>query len=135
MQAAAMRRIEAGRAAATSRKRTGQARQRPALGAVAVNDVDRLCLDATGDFRDGDQIARRRSTGERQPGNAERGALLHLCQALAPVGTGILIIDDEADAMTALRQRLAQIGDVSKQPADRRAQDLQDIERPGIHQN
>ena len=127
-QAAAMRRIGPHRRLAGK----GKPGEGAAFGAVAVHDVGLGRANAARDMVAGGKIGRTErplNGGQRQ---AERQRRRQAGEhRLGGVAAGQAVGND-ADAMAARDLALHQIGDVAKQPADRRAQNVKNIE--GLHE-
>ena len=128
MQAAAVGRVDADRVAAADQPRVS-----PALGAVAVQDIRAGLARAPrhmalcGDIARADMPAHRHAAQPQREMGSERGE--GRIGAFA-AGRGIR---HDADLVAARGLRARQIEDVTKQPADGRAQDVQDFQGRGPH--
>ncbi len=113
------------------RARPREPRDEAALRAVAVQHVDtQLGCHAPHLMRRG-PVPKPEEAGNRQGVNPEGGPLAEAAQSLFGQRVGVEAVGHDADLVPARRQLMRQVVDVTEQPSDGCAEDLQDTQRPG----
>jgi hypothetical protein len=126
MQAAAMRRERADESGGAGRKPNIGA----TLGAMAVNDISLRLPYPSHEVTHDDEIGRVWQPTHRDACQAEREVRGEGSKPVVREFTPGQITDDQPDFVAALDLALSHVHHMPKQAADRRPEDMQDMERP-----
>ena len=105
-----------------------------ALGAVAVQNIRFGLNRSRRDVTDRILVAKAEMSVHRHALNAEFANRGEVFQCDFGLRAGGRSVSDDADEMAALSLRASKVHDMPKQPADRRAQHMQNAQRP-VHPN